>query len=114
MPTSQMQSSKINFARTLERRQIRQSASFSITRLSTKVMLRRLCEFRAAYMRSADAKVHRQPKKQDAEKAALTGRQDEEQEFPVIGAFGMYWRRDLVKWTGATVHLMGRQSEISQ
>lgn len=52
--------------------------------------------------------------KQDVEEAALTGSQDEEQELPAIGAFGMYWRRDLVKWTGTTVHLMGRQSETSE
>jgi hypothetical protein len=49
----------------------------------------------------------------EVEDAALTEPAADE-ELPAIGAFGMYWRRDLVRWPGATVHLMGRQSDTSK
>ncbi len=34
-------------------------------------------------------------------------------EIPSIGAFGMYWRRDMVKWSGNQIRLTGRQKERS-
>jgi hypothetical protein len=49
----------------------------------------------------------------EVEDAALTEPAADE-EVPAIGAFGMYWRRDLVRWPGTTVHLMGRQSDTSK
>src|SRR6266542_2598202 len=52
--------------------------------------------------------------KRDVEDAALAGAAADEEEVPAIGAFGMYWRRELVKWPGVTVRLMGRQSDASQ
>lgn len=51
--------------------------------------------------------------KKDVEHAALVGPVVAD-DVPLIGAFGMYWRRDTVKWTGAQVHLMGQQFDTSK
>jgi len=37
-----------------------------------------------------------------------------EEEVAPIGAFGMYWRREMVKWSVTHVRLMGRQSDTSE
>lgn len=52
--------------------------------------------------------------KKEVEEAALTEPSESEEEVLLVGAFGMYWRRDMVKWSGAKVQLMGRQSDASK
>lgn len=52
--------------------------------------------------------------KEDVEHTALTEPAGSGEEIPLVGAFGMYWRRDIVKWSGTQVHLMGQQSDTSK
>jgi hypothetical protein len=51
--------------------------------------------------------------KTNIEKAAISEPPSETEEVPLVGAFGMYWLRNAVKWSGANVQLMGLQLEAS-